>query len=190
MTSTQTSILLVLVAGALGGCVSGAHGGDPDLDSGPDPASRRPPRPAPAPAPAPDPGSPCTLIGGPSTLGATLDGVDYEVTGGPTGNGDGTSLHMAQDGSVTLHTSERGTEHGWLDGLTLYGLFHRVTNAQLPTLCTMYSCADCGADRIHNLTVWLNNFPYTVRASFAAVPPTRLTSLIDWVQEITTHPPE
>ena len=43
-------------------------------------------------------------------LGATLDGVDYEITGGPTGEGNGTSLHMAQDGWVTLHTKELGTE--------------------------------------------------------------------------------
>jgi hypothetical protein len=195
---SQASFLVVFVAGALGGCVIDAHGDDPDSDlgpdSGPDSASRRRPRPTPTPppppAPAPPPGPTCTLIGGPSTLGATLDAFQYEVTGGPTGVGDGTSLQMAQDGSVTWHTRDRGTVQGWLDSLTLYGLFRRATSAELPTLCAVYSCDGCGDDYVHNLTVWLSDVPYTVRASFRAVPPERLGALIDWVENIAARPPQ
>jgi hypothetical protein len=194
----RVSILAALVAGALGGCVSDDGSGDfdsnPDLgdDPGADAADRRRPRPTPTPtptpAPAPDPAPACTLIGGPSTLASTLDAFHYEVTGGPTGDGDGTMLHMAEDGSVTLHTAARGTEQGHLDSLTLYGLFRRAINAELPTLCTMYSCTGCGNDYVHNLTLWLSDVPYTVRASFGATPPARLSALLDWVRGITTRP--
>jgi hypothetical protein len=186
MMASRASILLVLVAGALGACVSDAHGSDPDLDV--DTAARR--RPPPPPPPPPGPGSTCTPIGGPSTLGATLDGIEYEVTGGPTALGDGTLLHMAQSGWVTLHTTARGIEEGWLDGLTHYGLFRKATSAELPTLCTMYSCDGCEDDYIHNLSVWLNNVRYTVRASFGSSPPERLAVLIDLVQDIAAHPPQ
>jgi hypothetical protein len=194
MMTSRVSICLVFVAGALGGCLSDADSGDPDPgdDLSSDSASRRRPRPTPTPTPtptpAPDPSPTCTLIGGPSTLAATLDAFHYEVTGGPTGAGNGTLLHMAEDGSVTLQTAARGTEQGWLDSLTLYGLFRRAITAEMPTLCTVYSCSGCSDDYVHNLTLWLSGVPYTVRAGFRASPPARLTSLLDWVQGITTHP--
>jgi hypothetical protein len=181
--ASQT-IILVLVAGALGGCVT--DDSDLDLGSDPDPAERR--RPRPTPDPTPDPTPSCTLIGGPSTLGATLDGFDYVVTGGPTGNGNGTSLNMAQDGTVTLTTNERGTQQGWLDGLTQYGLFRKATSAELPTLCATYSCEGCSNDYVHNLTILFNDVPYTVRANFRATMPERLSTLINYVQGITTRP--
>jgi hypothetical protein len=192
MMTSRVSILLVFVAGALGGCLTDADSGDPGDDLGSDTADRRRPRPSPTPtptpAPAPDPSPTCSLIGGPSTLAATLDAFHYEVTGGPTGVGNGTLLHMGVDGSVTLQTAARGTEQGSLDSLTLYGLFRRAITAELPTLCTVYSCDGCSADYVHNLTLWMSGVPYTVRAGFRAVIPTRLTSLLDWVQAITTRP--
>jgi hypothetical protein len=201
MMNSRVSILVVLVAGTLGGCVTDADSSDPDSDSnsdlgsdpGTDSAERRrprptPPPPPPAPAPAPDPAPGCSLIGGPSTLAATLDAFHYEVTGGPTGTGDGVSLRMTQDGSVTLQTRERGTEQGHLDSLTLYGLFRRAITADLPTLCATYSCSGCSNDYVHNLTLWFSGVPYTVRAGFLATQPARLDALLDWVRDITTRP--
>jgi hypothetical protein len=192
MMTSRLNILLVLVTGALTGCVTDALGDDPDsdldLDPGADPEGRRRPRPDPRPAPDPTPSPGCTLVGGPSTLGATLDAFEYEVTGGPTGTGDGTFLRMAPDGTVTLRTSARGTEQGWLDGLTQYGIFRKATSAQLPTLCATYSCTGCASDYIHNVTILFNGVPYTVRSGFGASPPERLVTLINAMHDITTRP--
>src|SRR5678815_1025042 len=121
MMASRASILLVLVAGALGGCVADGHIGidvDPDVGSGPSTDLNR--RPSPDPGPGPGPGNVCSQIGGPATAAAILGAVDYEVTGGPTGSGNGTWLQIAEVGSMTRHTAERGTEQGLLDGLTLY----------------------------------------------------------------------
>ncbi|MBC7977440.1 MAG: hypothetical protein H7138_20900 [Myxococcales bacterium] len=182
MKPSRASILLILASGALGACVSDAHGGDPDLDS--DSAARR--RPAPDPSPGPD--NACTPVGGPSTLGARLDEVEYEVTGGPNALGNGTSLDITEIGWMTLHTADRGVEEGWIDGLAHYGLARRATSAELPTLCAMYSCDGCENDYVHNLSVWFNDIRYTVRASFRATPPDRLTALISYVQNLSAHP--
>jgi hypothetical protein len=188
MMASRASILF-LVAGALGGCVSDAQGGDPDLDPSADPEARRRPRPQPEPDPDPTPGEACALIGGPSTLGATMGAIDYQVTGGPNGTGNGTSLHITEEGWVTLRTAERGIEQGWLEVHAHYGLFRKSTSADLPTLCAMYSCAGCTGDFVHNLSVSYNDIPYTARASFRAIPPERLIVLIDAVRSIIAAPP-
>jgi hypothetical protein len=185
MMTSRVSIL-VLVAGALGGCVTDAHSDDPESDLDTDLAERRRPRPAPAPVPDPGPGTTCALIGGPSTLGATLQDIQYEVTGGPAGIGNGTSLYIAESGWSTLRTTEGGTDQGWLEIHLHYGLFVKATQAELPTRCKVYSCEGCSDDYVHNLTVRMNNVPYTVRASFRAVLPERLATLITAVRNINT----
>ena len=187
MMASRVSILLVLVAGAVGGCVAdGRIGIDVDPDPGSATAVDR--RPSPNPGPSPGPGDMCSLVGGPATAAAILGAVDYEVTGGPTGSGNGTSLQISEIGWMTRHTAERGTEDGLLDGLTLYGLDLKVINAQLPSLCSTYSCAGCAGDYVHKLTVYLDDAPYTVQVDFRASPPERLVALINAVQDITVRP--
>ena len=185
MMASRASILLVLVAGAVAGCVA-----DGRIDVDPDPGSVTDRRPGPGPGPAPDPGpgDMCSLVGGPATAAAVLGAVDYEVTGGPTGSGNGTSLQISEIGWMMRHTAERGTEDGLLDGLTLYGLYVKVINAQLPSLCKTYSCAGCAGDYVHTLTVYLDDAPYTVQVGFGASPPDRLAALINAMQDITVRP--
>jgi hypothetical protein len=194
MMISQASILLGLGVAVLGGCVADGHGVDvdPDLissddaDDAGDVASDLDRRPRPG--PGPDPGSACRLIGGPATAAAILGAVDYEVTGGPSGSGNGTWLEIAEIGSLTRHTTERGTEEGLLDGLTHYGLYRKVITADIPRLCRSYSCDGCTGDYIHKLTVYLDGAPYTVEVGFRASPPERLVALINTVQNITTRP--
>lgn len=187
MIASRANILLVLVAGAVGGCVA-----DGRIDVDPDPGSTtnldRRPGPDPSPSPGPSPGGTCSLVGGTATAASILGVVDYEVTGGPTGSGNGTSLQISEDGWMTRHTAERGTEDGLLDGLTLYGLYVKVIDAQLPGLCKTYSCTGCTGDYVHNLTVYLDDAPYTIQVGFSASPPDPLVALINAVQNLTVLP--
>jgi len=60
----------------------------------------------------------------------TIDGpIDYHSTGGITGDGDGTSVHVELDGRLTK-TSPAGTDQRTLDAAALASLHDAVYRAQ------------------------------------------------------------
>jgi hypothetical protein len=168
MTTCRATLPLWMLLAAIGGCASDAAGA-PDDD---------------------DPSESCEPIGGSSIPpGAPLDGISYQVTGGFTGTGDGTSLEIAPDGAVTRTTREGGTERGQLGAATLDRLTRAARAAQLPTLCKEYPCPGCGDDYIHDVSVRFEGNTYRVRASTMAPPlPDRLQAVIDAVQDIVEQP--
>lgn len=129
----------------------------------------------------------CEPTGGVVAPGAQVGGIDYEVSGGLSGEGDGTSLQIAPDGAFTRHTMQRGTEQGRLDQATLDDLTGRARAAQFPTLCAIYGSA--AADELfHDVSVQFDASTYTVMVSQFATPPDRLQGLIEALQAIVDRP--
>lgn len=153
---------LWLIIGLVGGCSSGGGGGGED--------------------------STCAPIGGPATDGAMIGRIDYQVLGGFSGGGDGTSLQIQPDGSLTRHTVQRGTEQGQLDQATLDNLVRTIRAAQFPTLCAMYPCAHCADEYVYHVSVQFNGNALTTAASEFAAPPDRLQAVIDALQQIVDRP--
>lgn len=161
----MTSYRALRVAGLLGlglaaGCAS--HGGDSD------------------------PGA-CPLVRDGATGSETIGGLAYQVTGGLSGAGNGTSLQIDARGQVTRHTRERGTETGQLDPAAFQDLAAKA-RAAVPTLCATYGCLGCADDFVHRVTVTLDGVPYTAEASELTSPPPGLSDLLHALQQIVDRP--
>jgi hypothetical protein len=133
-------------------------------------------------------GDTCERIGGSVTDGATIGGIDYRVIGGFGGQGEGTSLQIAPEGTFTRQTRARGLEQGRLDRTALDDLVGKARAAQFPTLCQIYPCADCADDYVHDVSVEFDRNTYTVKASMLATPPGRLAAMIEALQAIVDRP--
>src|SRR5262249_11287200 len=93
-----------------------------------------------------------------------VDGpIDYRVTGGISGGGDGTSLHVELDGTVTRHTNDKGTQTATIAPMTLDDLRQKILDARFATLAAQYpgSVVDGFAD---NVSVHVDGNVYTVTA--------------------------
>jgi len=116
-----------------------------------------------------------------------VDGpIDYRVTGGFSGGGDGTALHIELDGTVTRAASG-GTQTATLDPVALDDLHQKIVDAQFPALSPTYSC-NCADDLIYNVSVQLDGTTHTVAASSLAPYPGRLKTVIDTLQDIRQRP--
>ena len=135
-----------------------------------------------------DPHGPCDPVGGPATDQAAFGGIDYQVIGGFTGDGDGTSVHIRPDGSVTRQTVKRGLEQGKLDQATLDDVIAKARAARFPELCTMYACEHCGDDFVFQVAVQFDGNVLTARASEFGDPPDRMQALIDALKAIVDRP--
>ena len=162
---------LGLLLGAVGGCGGGRGGGSDGNQDSP-------------------PGAACEpLDGGVVPDGATIGQIAYRVIGGFSAGGDGTSLQIKPDGTLTRTTSQRGTEHGQLDPATLDDLVGKARAAQLPTLCLMYSCAGCGDAYSYDVSVQIDGVTHSVQASMLASPlPDRLQAVLEALQAIVMRP--
>ena len=170
--AASTALPAVAVAGALLGALGCSHraGGS----GGPD-----------------DPGHPsgaCDVAGGPSTASAAFGGLDYAIVGGFTGQGDGTTLHIAADGAFGRHTMLRGDEQGMLDPAALQDLIARARAAEFPSLCQLYPAPGAGDDLVTQVSVHLDATTLTVQVSEFADPPDRLQALLDALQLILDRP--
>lgn len=134
------------------------------------------------------PHGPCDVAGGPSTASATFGGLDYAVVGGLTGQGDGTTLHIAADGAFGRHTTLRGDEQGMLDPGALQDLVARARAAEFPTLCLVYAAPAVGDDLVAQLSVHFDSSTLTVRVSEFGDPPDRLQALLDALHQILDRP--
>lgn len=167
MVALRVVVPLGLLLGTVGGCAGGRDG-----DAGGNPGSACEP-----------------LGGGPVADTAVIGDLAYRVTGGFSGDGDGTSLQIKPDGTLTRTTAQRGTEQGQLDQATLDGLAGTARAAQFPTLCAIYPCSDCGDEYTHDVSVQIDGTTYRVQASVLAPPlPDRLQALIEALQVIVARP--
>ena len=135
-----------------------------------------------------DPHDPCDPIGGPSVERARFGGIDYRVTGGLSGDGNGTSLHIEANGAVTRETLEHGTEQGRIDQATVDALVSKVRSAQFATLCSMYQCSGCADDFVDEVSVHLDDVTVTARASQLGDPPAGLQDLITALRQVIEGP--
>jgi hypothetical protein len=131
-----------------------------------------------------DPHGPCDVLGGPPTDHAAFGGVEYRVVGGFSGQGDGTSLQVQPDGTMTRHTSQGGAEQGRLDAATVADLVDQARATQFPTLCAMYRCSGCVDQFDDEVTVQFDGRPLTVIASHLGDPLARLKDMISALQQV------
>lgn len=81
--------------------------------------------------------------------------IHYQVTGGLSGAGDGTSMKIEPGGAVTRQTRARGDEQGQLPRTMLDDIVRKIQDADLPTLETTYGCS-CADDLIDELVVQID----------------------------------
>jgi hypothetical protein len=116
---------------------------------------------------------------------STRGPIDFQVTGGFGGDGDGTpSLKIEHDGTMTV-TSLGVTQATRLDRVTLDDLEAKVDAAQFATLDPTYpstsTCLDCA---VYNVSVQLAGTPYTVVVDETAQPPTALQAVITTLRDL------
>lgn len=125
-------------------------------------------------------------LGAAACATSSLEEVDYRVTGGFDGTGDGTSLHVTSDGTATKTTSAGGTVTEQLDAATFSDLKSKISAAQFPTLEPRYPCAGgCSDHYVYEISVELDDRTYEVKVDeFGAEPPAGLQALITTLQQI------
>jgi hypothetical protein len=125
------------------------------------------------------------MAGGCST--SSLDGpIDYEVTGGIAGRGDGTpALHIELDGTMTRTAPDGTTETIALDPATLDGLRDKIERADLASLASYYQC--CADDYVHRVSAAVDGTTRTVMADRSADVPGRLEAAIDALHDLATR---
>jgi hypothetical protein len=118
------------------------------------------------------------LAGAASACTSTTEGsVDFAVSGGFAGNGDGTTpLHIEPDGTL-LRTRPTHNELSVLDPAVTADLYDKIANARFATLDPMYpACCD---DYVYVVTVEVGGSLYVVQAHTLAKIPDRLQAVID-----------
>jgi hypothetical protein len=101
--------------------------------------------------------------------------VDYRITGGFSGTGDGTSLHLAVDGLGTRTSSMGGPQTVQLDASDLADLKQAISGAQFPSLQPAYTCSSCVDAFRYEVTVVIDGSTYATRVDLAAVYPATVT---------------
>lgn len=119
--------------------------------------------------------------------GHTQGPIDFQVTGGFAGQGDGTRpLRIEPDGTMTRPAPGGGTQTTKLDLATLDDLEAKVDAAGFATLAPMYTgCADC---YVYVVSVQLDGTTYTVAADTLAQLPAPLEAVITTLKDISQLP--
>ena len=112
--------------------------------------------------------------------------IDYRVTGGFGGAGDGTVLHIELDGRMT-RTVQGATETVTLDAATVADLRDKIAAAKFPTLEPRYACG-CADDFTDVVSVRLDGATHTVAADQTAAVPGSLKLVIDTLHQIYERP--
>ena len=112
--------------------------------------------------------------------------IDFRVTGGLSGRGDGTALHVEPDGTATRTNPDGGMQTVTLDPTTLAILHREIDDAQFPTLAPSYpGCCD---HDVYDVTLQQGGATYHVSADSAAQIPAGLSTLIGTLQDIIRRP--
>jgi hypothetical protein len=110
--------------------------------------------------------------------------IDYRVTGGFSGRGDGTSLQLRTDGTGT-RTTTAGTQPVVLDRAALTALNRQIADAQFPSLQPSYGCHGCVDQLVFELAVQVNGHRYEVRDDQGNTSsPESLRALLSTLQQI------
>ena len=134
-----------------------------------------------------------TIAAGASVVGCTSSGppstgvLDYQSSGGFSGRGDGSELHVTADRTARRVTREGGSQTTTLDAATFNDLRARIDAAEFATLEPMYHCS-CADDFVDLVSVQLSDTTYSVSADSSADVPDRLQSLIDKVHDVIQQP--
>lgn len=88
--------------------------------------------------------------------------VDYRVTGGLAGGGDGPSLTLDSRGSGTRTTSNGDTVPVHLGAAALADLNARIRDAQFATLQPSYGCHGCNDQYVYEIAVQSDGRHYEV----------------------------
>jgi hypothetical protein len=113
---------------------------------------------------------------------ADIGSIDYRVTGGFSGGGDGTALHVEPDGTATKQ-SEGVTRTVQLDPQVMADLYSKVRAADFPSLAPAYECS-CADVYIYEITVEVDGEDRKVSAWMQAQVPERLSTLITSLRQL------
>lgn len=100
------------------------------------------------------------LVAGCSSQTGVL--VDYQVTGGLTGRGDGTSLTVDTSGVGTRTSAHDGPIALQLDPAALADLNAKIRDAQFATLQPSYGCNGCNDQFVYKIAAQSNGQRYEV----------------------------
>jgi len=120
-------------------------------------------------------------------VGAPIDGaIDYEVTGGLGGGGDGTAaLHIEPDGTVTRTRPGRPPEVGTLSVTALRNLRDKIAAANIGSLDDSY--VECCDRYEHVVSVERAGLVHTVAVTEGVAIPRGLQRAIDALQALATE---
>lgn len=114
--------------------------------------------------------------------------IHYQVTGGFSGTGDGTSMQIEPGGAVTRQTRAHGQEQGQLPRAMLDDIVSKIKDADLPALETTYGCS-CADDLVDELVVQIDGTGRTVAVSKSAdSAPEELVTALDAVRAAVDAP--
>jgi hypothetical protein len=88
--------------------------------------------------------------------------VDYQVSGGFSGSGDGTSLTLDTRGVGSRVTAHSGTVPVQLDPAALADLHAKIRDAQFATLQSTYGCHGCADQLVYDIAVQADGHHYEV----------------------------
>jgi shikimate 5-dehydrogenase len=124
------------------------------------------------------------VLGAASGCASNTDGpIDYRVTGGLGGSGDGIAMHIERNGTVTRTVYDQSPATAQLAPATLSDLLTKIDDAQFATLASEYSCS-CADAYIDNISVELDGHTYSVAAQELADLPAPLQSVVDALHQI------
>ena len=131
----------------------------------------------------------CVALGAASGCSGSDALVDYGVTGGLDGQGNGTSLHVTSDGVATRTSRDGGTQTVQLAATTVADLKQKIASAQFPGLQPVYGCPGCADEYVYEVTVEVNGFTYATRVDqFASPVPDSLQTLLTTLGQIAAPP--
>jgi len=114
--------------------------------------------------------------------------LDYTVSGGLAGQGDGTALSIdLHDGEVTQHAGGN-TVHLVLAPAELAHLQQLVADAQFPTLAPEYHCS-CSDMYVRAVEVRLGGAAHRVAVDDTAAVPSPLQSLLELLRALSVRAP-
>jgi len=126
-------------------------------------------------------------IAGCSTTNPAIDGpIDYQVTGGIAGSGDGTpALHIELSGAMTRTAPGRAPESSTLDASTLASIRSKVEAADLASLDEVYTA---GADDfVEVVSARVDGALHRVMADRQAGKPRELEIALDALHDLATR---
>ena len=114
--------------------------------------------------------------------------IHYQVTGGLSGTGDGTSMQIEPGGAVTRQTRAHGQEQGQLPRALLDDIVSKIKDADLPSLEMTYGCS-CADDLVDELVVQIDGTGRTVAVSKSSdSAPAELLTALDAVRAAVDAP--